>query len=144
MGNASRLAAVSAAVFVSGLPLSAAAQIQQFVVDCTAGNTISAALQQGDARKPLILTIRGQCNENVSITRDDVTLRGDSQGWGVVNGPSTTLPTLDILAQRVTVDSLTITGGQDGVMIHGALNAALTNSTIRNTGQDGVQLLGGH
>jgi len=144
MGNASRLAAVLAAFFVSGLSLPAAAQTQQFLVDCAAGMTIASALKQGDSRKPLVLTIRGQCNENVTITRDDVTLRGDSKSWGVVNGPSSTIPTIDILAHRVTVDWLTITGGQEGIMIHGALNAVVTGSTIQHTGREGIKLLGGH
>lgn len=144
MRNASRRAAIAVALFVSGLPFSAVAQTQQFLVDCTAGMTISAALNKGDSRKPVVLTIRGQCNENVSITRDDVTLRGDSQSWGVINGTSTTQPTVEILAHRVTVDWLTITGGRDGIMIHGASNAAVLGSTIHHTGADGIRLLGGH
>ncbi len=58
----------------------ASTNTMSFTVDCSKGQTIGAALQRGDARKPLLLMIRGTCNESVSIDRDDVTLRGQPGG----------------------------------------------------------------
>ena len=144
MATTSGAAALSAVALLTGLPLSAVAQTQQFLVDCTAGKTISAAIAQGDPRKPLVVTVRGQCNENVSITRDDVTLRGDYASWGGINGASPTLPTLSIEANRVTVESLIVTGGQDGIFIHAALNAVVNACTIFYAGRDGIRVQGAH
>lgn len=43
-------------------------------VDCTAGQSIQAAIDREDG--PLVVDVDGFCNENVSIKRKDVTLRG--------------------------------------------------------------------
>ena len=73
-----RIAIATAAVLAAiwALP-SASAQSNTFTVDCNRGQKIATALAQGDFRKPLMTNVRGTCREFVSITRDNVTLRGD-------------------------------------------------------------------
>lgn len=144
MMSTPRLAALAVAVSVSGLSASADAQTQAFIVDCALGQSISSALERGDARKPLVLTVRGTCNENVTIGRDDVTLQGDPKLGGSVNGPAANASTITILANRVTIDRLTVTGGGNGLSVHGAFNAVIRNSVIQNNAQNGIFLLVGH
>ena len=43
-------------------------------VDCDKGETISDALTKAQPGKPFIVNIEGVCNENVTITHNDVTL----------------------------------------------------------------------
>ena len=53
-------------------------------VNCDKGQTITHALQGFD-RIPITIQVKGTCNENVEIDRDDVTLIADPSG-GKVNG----------------------------------------------------------
>jgi hypothetical protein len=133
-----------AAISLCGLAtVTQAAQPQTFTVDCTKGQTISAALDNGDARKPMVLTVQGSCNENVTIARDDVTLQGDPKVGATVNG-SSAAATIAVLANRVTIDRLGVTGSNNGVLVHGAFNAVIKNSVIQNSAQNGIFVLVGH
>lgn len=118
-----------------GIPVPAAV-----TVDCSAGQSITDVLQIVSG-SPLTITVSGTCNENVTITRNDVTLRGAAAGSGIT-GPDTTLDTILIDgAQRVILDTLTVSGGRDGV--RGVRGAAFTvqHSTVQNTGNDGIAVV---
>jgi hypothetical protein len=110
-----------------------------WTVDCTRGQSIAQALERAPARK-LMLIVRGYCNENVVIDRDDVTLQGDPAGGATVNGPSADTPTIDIAANRITIDGLTVTGGRSGINIYGASNIRIADSVVRNSGLDGISI----
>jgi len=119
-----------------GIPVS-----NSITVDCSAGQTISQALQQIPG-KPLSITVKGTCNENVEIIRDDVTLIGDPSGGGV-NGIDPHNDTIRVRASRTIIDSLTITGGYNGITVNVA--ATIQNSTIKNAGVNGIAFYhGGH
>jgi hypothetical protein len=92
----------------------------------------------------MVLTIRGTCNENVLIGRDDVTLQGDPKTGAMVNGPSSTLPTISVNAARVVIDRLTVTGGGQGIQVQGLWSMAITNCQIQNTALSGIYLRFGH
>ena len=67
----------------AALPLAAEA----VTVNCSAGQTIKQALALsggGAGPKQLVITVSGTCNENVVITRDDVTINTS----GVAPGPT--------------------------------------------------------
>ncbi len=102
-------------------------------VDCAAGDTIADALTKAKAGKPLIVDIFGVCTENVTITKDDVTLSGG--GTGTVDGQIT----IDG-ARRVVIDGLTVTGLGSG--IEARANAAVTvrNSMIVNNTIHGIDV----
>ena len=70
------LGIVAVTLLAAGAFGSASAQTITYTVDCAKGQTIAGALARADARSPLVINIRGTCNEHVSISRDDVTLRG--------------------------------------------------------------------
>ena len=44
-------------------------------VECDDGDTLGKALDDAKPGEPLIIYIEGECNESVSITKDDITLR---------------------------------------------------------------------
>jgi hypothetical protein len=117
---------------------SASANTISFTVDCSKGQTIGAALQRGDARKPLLLMIRGTCNESVSIDRGDVTLRGQPGGGATVSGPSSTIDTIVILDDTVNIEDLTVTGGFNGIRLQGPFYAGVKNVLVRNTASNGI------
>ena len=50
------------------------AETKTVAVDCTAGQSLQAAIDRDDG--PLVVDVHGICNENVSVKRKDVTLRG--------------------------------------------------------------------
>jgi hypothetical protein len=123
---------------VGSLP-AASAQALTVTVDCNRGQTIANALKQGDSRKPLVMVVRGTCNEHVSISRDDVTLRADPTVGGTVNGPNPDVDTIVVAASRIMLDGMVVTGGRDGIVANlGRL--ALNNTTIQGAGNRGLML----
>src|SRR5204863_4934888 len=75
-------------------------------VDCTQGETIAGALTRGNESRPLLVLIRGTCNESVLIDRSDVTLRGESGFGGGIAGPDPVVSTVIITASRVAIEGL--------------------------------------
>ena len=142
MNNTSYWAATTAAFFIA-VSMSAqvfAAPTVKWTVDCSRGQTINHALDHAPQRN-LTLIVRGYCNENVIIDRDNLTLQGDPATGATVNGRSATSPTIDIAANRISIDGLTVTGGQNGINIYGASNVRIANSIVRNTGLDGISIV---
>ena len=97
---------------------------KEVMVDCNAG-TITDALSQASPGGRLIITVEGNCAEDVTITRDDVTLQG---GSGTVMGRIK----IDG-ARRIEIERLTVTGGiaaERGATVH------VENCTLEvNTGE---------
>jgi hypothetical protein len=73
------------------------------LVECGNGATIADALAGASAARHVTITITGQCNETVNLTRDDVTLLG---GSGTITGPVALNG-----ARRIVIDGLTLLGG---------------------------------
>ncbi|MCM2312861.1 MAG: right-handed parallel beta-helix repeat-containing protein [Steroidobacteraceae bacterium] len=107
-------------------------------VDCSRGQKIANALRQGDFRKPLVVVVRGTCNEHVSISRDDVTLRGRPGSGATVNGPDSGTDTIVILKDTVNIEDLTVTGGLNGIRLQGPFYAGVKNVLVRNTASNGI------
>jgi parallel beta-helix repeat protein len=118
------------------------AQAQSFVkkVNCTKGQTITHALQGLDFIS-ITIQVKGTCNENVEIIRDDVTLIADPMG-GTVIGLDPNVPTINVRAFRTVIDGLTVTGaGRPGIGVGGG--ATIRNCTVRNTGGSGISFFHG-
>lgn len=142
MRSTPKLAAMAAFSLCGLTTATYAAQPQTFTVDCAVGQTISAALDKGDERKPMVLIVKGTCNESVVITRDDVTLQGDVTKGVVINGPSGQ-PTVAVRgASRVTLDRLTVRGGTQGIRLTGGSNVEVTNSDIQYAATQGISIAG--
>ena len=112
-------------------------------VDCIAGETIAKALTLGDERKPMLVVVKGTCNESVSVERSDVTLQGDPLTGGSVNGPDPNVDTLRVTGSRVIVDGLTATGGRNGITASGAAGLTVRNTTIQLSGRNGISFTSG-
>src|SRR5258708_3518044 len=112
-------------------------------VDCTAGETIAKALTLGDERKPMLVVVKGTCNDSVSIERSDVTLQGDPFVGGGVNGPDPSVDTLRVTGSRVTVDGLTVTGGRNGITGFSAAGLRVRNTTVQLSGRNGITFTSG-
>lgn len=126
-----------------GLLPTASAQSITVTVDCSRGQTIANALKQGDFRKPLVVVVRGTCNEHVSISRDDVTLRGESGTEPTVNGRDSGTDTIVILKDTVSIEDLTVTGGYNGIRLQGPFSAVVKNVFVRYTAMNGIHVRAG-
>jgi parallel beta-helix repeat protein len=129
-----------------GVSLTAPASAQQVIqVQCSAGGTIASALAR--PARSLTIVVHGTCNENVTIARDDVRLEG-APGGGTIFGPDDTKHTIFISgAARVTIQSLSVTGGFNGINAKGTSFVSMLDSHVHNTGNSGVtfdQSIGGH
>lgn len=114
----------------------AAEPVKTVMVNCTRGETIAKALTQGDERKPLVVVVNGVCNESVSVSRDDVTLRGES--GAAINGPDPEVDTLTVMANRVTIQEISIGGGRNGITGIGAAALVVRDTTVQSTGRTGI------
>lgn len=130
--------ATAATLFAIGSVTTVSAQSLTVTVDCSRGQTITQALKQGDSRKPLIVLVSGTCNEHVSISRDDVTLRGVAGTEATVNGPDARTDTIVILKDTVNIEDLTVTGGYNGIRLQGPFNASVRNVLVRDTASNGI------
>jgi len=139
-----QLAPAAAALLLSAMAAAASAQTQHLTVQCSAGQTIARALSAGDIRRPLVITVNGTCNEFVVISRDDVTLEGDSISGGTVSAPNATGAAIWVRASRVTIDRLHVIGGRDGIFLDGTPYALVSNSAIQETANVGLRVMGGH
>jgi parallel beta-helix repeat protein len=100
-------------------------------VSCGAGGTIAAALNQTPGR-PLTINVTGPCTENVTITRDDVTLQGAVAGT-VINAAVATSPTILMNgARRIILSNLDVRGGNRGVNGLRGASFDLRNCTVQN------------
>lgn len=133
---------VAGALLAAGMVAPVSAQTLSFTVDCASGQSIEQAVTRGDARKPLLLIVRGTCNESVTISRDDVTLRGDPQVGGTVVGV-TGRDTILISASRVNIEDLNVVGGNIGIRLQGPFFAGVSNSSVRDTSGNGILVRAG-
>jgi len=107
----------------------------QVTVNCSSGQTITQALQSAPLGQPMTIMVSGQCDENVVIDRNDVTLKKDPSG-GSVKGPDQTKATITVAAARTVIDGLTVTGGRSGITVLGS--ATLQNCIVQNAGKSGI------
>jgi hypothetical protein len=133
---------VAAALLVAGMIAPASAQTISFTVDCASGQSIEQAVTRGDARKPLLVIVRGTCNESVTISRDNVTLRGDPELGGTVVGVAGR-DTILVYANWVELDELTIVGGTTGIRLQGPFFAGVYNTHVMDTTGPGIGVRAG-
>jgi parallel beta-helix repeat protein len=100
-------------------------------VNCGAGETIAAALNQVPGR-PLTINVTGPCTENVTITRDDVTLQGVVANT-LMTAANTTLSTITMDgARRITLSNLDVRGGTNGISGTRGTTFDFRNSSARS------------
>ena len=102
-------------------------------VDCDGGDTIQEEVDEADG--PTIIFVSGTCTENVTITKDDITVQGNNIIDDHVIGGFTITG-----AQRVTIRSLTIRDGTTGypVGVFASRGAAVVLDDIFVSGQGGA------
>ena len=120
---------------------SASAQTITYTVDCAKGQTIAGALARADSRSPLLVNVRGTCNEFVAIARDNVTLRGDPTA--TIVAPNATSDVVAVDGNGVTLENLTLTGGYYGVRNNQVVRLNVRNSVIQDTASDGIRVFVG-
>ncbi len=112
----------------------------QKFVDCDRGETIQGALQR--LRPGDTLTIKGTCNENVTIGSTTGQFNGvtlDGKGTATISGPSATLNTLELDGvSNFTVLGLHITGGFDALSVNTGSQIAIENVVVENAGRHGI------
>ncbi len=122
-----------AAIPLTILGLFAAGTANATMVDCSAGETIAAALN-GNGKT---INIKGVCSNEpdalVTIAKDDVTLAG-------ITPDATIEGTVSIEgANRAVIENLTITAPGDGIYVSEGGSATIRNSVI--TGNDSIGIL---
>ncbi len=114
------------------------------VVDCDEPDqSITRALQKAPLDRPLIIEILGQCRENVTIQRNNVTLRGTDPANSQIIGVPETDPTRESPvtlqgAQEITLEKLTVTNGTSSGIAATASFFEVTDCVIEGNGFNGI------
>jgi hypothetical protein len=140
-----RLFFVAALAGLTMLLASGAASSREitYSVDCSKRQTISGAIDRGDARAQLVLRIKGTCNESVLIERYNVELLGDPEAGATIEAPEGSPYAVAVEGHGVTLENLTIIGGNHGVRNSGAFRMTIRNSLIQDAVVDGIRVFVG-
>ena len=173
MASPSTLARILVVSLLSALPAMPLASAQTLPptnlnVNCNVGGSVMRTLNGLAAilPQPIVLHISGVCTEAVTITRNDVTLQGNSTSDGL-QAPSANATVLTLNGSlRTTLNQLMVTGGNQGIfaengasfiatgiLVTGAQatpvsvnansNGALQNSTVQNATQEALHVVNG-
>ena len=122
--------------FAVAIPIAAEA----VVVNCNAGQTIKQALSLSgggsSGPKQLVITVSGNCNENVVINRDDVTINTNGIASATITAPDAgqAVITLDgarrIVIDGVVANGITVVGGTFGLAATRGSTAILANCDV--------------
>lgn len=97
--------------------------IKMTVVNCNKSNaSVQRKLDRANRNRSVTIVIEGYCDESVTITRDDVTLRGDPKGDGEIEGGLREVRVVG--ARRVHILNLELTGDGYGML---AVDGAVVN-----------------
>jgi hypothetical protein len=113
-------------------------------VDCTAGQSIQATIDREDG--PLVVDVDGICNENVSIKRKDVTLRGTNPLNDGIQGV-VAVPQFAVLRFAYVdvgrVENLSIVNGPSLGIVAFFSHLTMTNSRITGNAGAGMAVAEG-
>ena len=106
-------------------------------VNCNDPNaSVQKKLDRANRNRDVTIVIRGFCDESVTITRDGVTLRGDPQGDGEIDGGLREVQVIG--AHRVHIMNLELTGGGYGVLAQEGAVVNVSGCNIHDNEFDGI------
>jgi parallel beta-helix repeat protein len=118
------------------------------IVNCSAGQTIRQALTLsgggGSAPKQLVITLSGNCNENVVIARDDVTINTNGVATATITAQDPNQPAILLDgARRIVIDGvvangISLVGGTYGLAAVRGSTAILANCDVSGATNTGV------
>ena len=116
------------------------------VVDCNNGS-IQTAVDKVNPGDTATIFITGECDEDVNITKDDITLSGNKMGNACnkadpsASADATIDGTITVDGVRAKIEFLEITGSGRGVTIINRADVRLTCNDISNNEASGVGVL---
>lgn len=121
-------------VFLSLIAPSFASAQTQMRVNCDRGQSVQDALDRVDG--PSILVVSGTCNEDVVITKDDVTLQGGTYTY-IGSDPNANTFLIQG-ARRVVITGVTVSGAGYGVAVSQGGALTIVNSAIQDNAMAGL------
>ena len=117
-----------------GQPVSAEQKLVQVktIVDCST-DSLQAAIDAVNVGVPTIITVEGDCTEDVTITKDDLVIQGDATAGGTVDGTITIIG-----ARRVTITNMIVTGPGFGIFATDNATVMVDDSDIVENHVDGI------
>ncbi len=142
-----RQALLAAIGMIAGLGLAseAVSAAPANTVNCNGANADSVQDAVDAATGPATIFIQGNCTEDVTITKDDITLSGNKGGNDCnknnPGGNGTIDGTITVDGVRAKIEFLEITGSGTGVNIINRADVHLTCNDISNNQESGVSVL---
>jgi len=126
-------------------------QPTSFTVDCTTGQKVQDVLNQvATGTVPVTITVKGMCDEDVSINRDGVTLTAAAAGAGVrslglfdarkiqLHGLTFGAGGLGADGSTFNADGIHVSGAQNGIVLNSGSSARVFGATVENTADTGI------
>ena len=108
-------------------------------VDCAAGESIQASVDQASDGDTITVVGGSTCLENIVVKVDHVTL--DGNGTATIDGSGDpTSDTVRVLGTDVTIKGFTITGGRFGMSVGRSGSAVFEDNTITGASNHGVHV----
>jgi len=104
-------------------------------VDC-ATQSLLAAIEAAPIHGSTVIYITGFCDERVTIDKDDITLSGNEDGDGTIDGGITEVRVVG--ARRINIEYLELTGEGYGVLVEEGAAVTVTHNNIHDNVADGV------
>jgi len=110
-------------------------------VNCSNGETIAGAINSVSMISPLTLTVHGTCNENLLITRSNLTLRGSSQSDGIAGTYIAVLASRS--ASNIVVENMTVRGSFAAIGCIDSAAVLVSNAVLRDSARGVLAFDGG-
>lgn len=109
---------------------------QSIMIDCDRGQSIGQALTA--SRPGATITVRGTCQEAVTVTTDGLTLDGD--GVAVLDGGNAGVALTIDGARGVTIRGFTVQNGSRGIDVLNVATLSLEDTLVRGNRSHGVEI----
>lgn len=107
-------------------------------VDCSIGQTIAGAIDSLPRGQVATIELIRNCTEDVTITRDDITLDGDPDNTGTKSTLTGTI-TIDN-ARRVVIQQIDVTGSGMGVVGTNGASFSVLESDVQQNDLSGIYI----
>jgi hypothetical protein len=135
--NAILLAAFSYCILGSSAVFAGKSNKHESVVYCGFENfSVQKAINKVKHNRKVTIFIVGTCNERVTIEKDNISLSGNADGDGSIDGGITEIRVIG--GRRINIEYLDISGAGNGVLVSDGATANITNNDIHNNQLDGI------
>jgi len=133
------------AIIVMLMPYTVPGAMAAIKVNCNVvGQTITAAIAANPDVSPLVLQVKGTCTENITIIRDDVTIKTNGVAHATIHAADPTQPTVlldgarNIVIDGKVANGISVTGGTFNIDATRGSSLSIANCVVSGASNTGI------